>query len=1337
MNPFHQGICTFRRFSFFFLSLMLAVSTFGQGNNTNYLFFPTSISTNEGAGSIQFFVRRTTGTNSANSIQLEVRSSTNGVLVGFTNILEFQEGELERAIEIPLIDNDVTEPDQLLTFTLRGVNGTTPTPQGRTLQLRIINDDAKDAILTFDPRNFSVLENQGTFGIQVVRTGRTNILSTVDLIIARNFSSSQIQAQTNSLVFAPGETNLIATFDVQDNFSPANSLPFSYSLKNPSAGTILTNATGTITLLNDDASLAIPGTITLPAGISELELSIGRSFGLDVTHEINYQTYGVTAGAGVDFISTNGTLRFEPGETSKSLTLNFLENSPDDKIRSLALLWSGASSNALPSTLITRIHLITGTNAGNSGIQTNFLAGTNAVKVLALAVQPDGKLLVGGGFTNFQNNAVTNIARLNLDGTIDTAFTTTVNVKSVINAIAVTSSNTIWIGGTFTNVNGTGQRYFAQLEADGSLSENQPLILTNGTAVSGFLPGEEDFYVWGLFKEANSIPATNLIRILPGAVLDTNFSNSKPSAFTTVQRQGTNLIVMNGSTVSRLLPDGSADSSFLDHSGSGLWILGDLSLLHTGSIRQFSSGYQDTSFSMENYTPAARLRDGRIIAFSKKFGTSGYTEVVLLFADGSLDSSFAPVILNNSVQTISQMGDLLYLGGDFTLVEGEQRTGIALVTIEPSTGPAEVHFNGTRFSVEEREGGLVPLFRTGNTNDVIEITINAVLESAAENDLAGTNFMITFAPGQVEALLPLPLTNDSDPEEDEQFQLSIETVSGASIGVNSNATITIISDEGFIEFTTNRISVLEGIMDFALPIVRKGALPYPLTADLHLDLGTNLTTNEIAIGQPLMGPFQIRFLDDSEVEPLESLTVTLTNLSTNLFLRPGGETLFVELESNDFTDFPGESFRFSPLFPQSPTFAAVNPLPDNAHFNFSAPDRNGLPTTNTTLLSDGSLSGEILPEHLAGYFPGRVLPDKKVIWIKYSSESPDRYTIRPIRTSADYQLDLSYPTNLVFTNVHSWNVSPLGILTVFESKSFGSRSNLTHVVSSNGTTRQFEGGFSNNTGIRMTSQSDGKIIVAPDPLSSLKSVTRYLTNGAVDRTFQPNIRALASGSSSLLYTSLLMLPDDRFYILGNFDNVAGQPRPGFARFLPDGQLDTSFNPQLPLTILGTNQSLHLEYLFPDGKLLMRLGPHGGLFSDTTNLLFRSNSDGSVDPSWNTNLWTLNSVIYVAQLKSGILALSGWFTQIRGEWRAGFALLDPNGNLLPEVPLIVRNTEYNGSEIILQIDSRTNGEIIVEATENLEEWFPIQTNSVPFGSSSITVPQQPDRHQVLRLRRPDQ
>ena len=87
--------------------------------------------------------------------------------------------------------------------------------------------------------------------------------------------------------------------------------------------------------------------------------------------------------------------------------------------------------------------------------------------VRVVVVQPDGKILIGGDFTTRAPNggpAVTRnrIARLNPDGTLDTAFNP--NANNTVSAIAVQADGKILAGGRFTSIDGQPRNRIARLE---------------------------------------------------------------------------------------------------------------------------------------------------------------------------------------------------------------------------------------------------------------------------------------------------------------------------------------------------------------------------------------------------------------------------------------------------------------------------------------------------------------------------------------------------------------------------------------------------------------------------------------------------------------------------------------------------------------------------------------------------------------------------------------------------------------------------------------------------------------------------------------------------------
>src|SRR2546427_696261 len=79
--------------------------------------------------------------------------------------------------------------------------------------------------------------------------------------------------------------------------------------------------------------------------------------------------------------------------------------------------------------------------------------------VKALAVQPDGKIIVGGTFSSLGGGGTgtttrKRIGRLNSDGTLDTNFNPGAN--DIVDALAVQGDGKIVVGGNFTTLGGGG-----------------------------------------------------------------------------------------------------------------------------------------------------------------------------------------------------------------------------------------------------------------------------------------------------------------------------------------------------------------------------------------------------------------------------------------------------------------------------------------------------------------------------------------------------------------------------------------------------------------------------------------------------------------------------------------------------------------------------------------------------------------------------------------------------------------------------------------------------------------------------------------------------------------
>ena len=123
--------------------------------------------------------------------------------------------------------------------------------------------------------------------------------------------------------------------------------------------------------------------------------------------------------------------------------------------------------------------------------------GDNA-QVSSLRVQSDGKVVIGGYFSKVRGIAQTNIARLNLDGSMDTSFRPRVN--SDVIALDITPGGRIALAGIFTTVNDEVRNGLAWINPDGSTAEgltggsNDDLLVTYsllfGSSESLFVGGD-------------------------------------------------------------------------------------------------------------------------------------------------------------------------------------------------------------------------------------------------------------------------------------------------------------------------------------------------------------------------------------------------------------------------------------------------------------------------------------------------------------------------------------------------------------------------------------------------------------------------------------------------------------------------------------------------------------------------------------------------------------------------------------------------------------------------------------------------------------------------------
>jgi uncharacterized delta-60 repeat protein len=113
----------------------------------------------------------------------------------------------------------------------------------------------------------------------------------------------------------------------------------------------------------------------------------------------------------------------------------------------------------------------------DGSLDVTFDPGSAAYRqVETLAIQGDGKVLVGGGFTNFSGVPRMGLARLNVDGSLDAGFLprfrlTNAPAGGSVTRMVIDPDGRLLVGGYYNEVNGTARRGIARLHPDGSLDE--------------------------------------------------------------------------------------------------------------------------------------------------------------------------------------------------------------------------------------------------------------------------------------------------------------------------------------------------------------------------------------------------------------------------------------------------------------------------------------------------------------------------------------------------------------------------------------------------------------------------------------------------------------------------------------------------------------------------------------------------------------------------------------------------------------------------------------------------------------------------------------------------
>ena len=298
----------------------------------------------------------------------------------------------------------------------------------------------------------------------------------------------------------------------------------------------------------------------------------------------------------------------------------------------------------------------------NGSLDTTFYSGAgffNGLYVGDVAIQPDGKYIIGGDFQIFNDATRWRVARLNQDGSIDPTFNTSTPIAGNVSEVLLLPDGKIFFGGAFP-LPPANEFYanIARLNPDGSFDTSfSGSVIFEGEGYSILQQPDGKVIVAGFIYYANNLRRRGIARYNADGTIDTGFVPFQSLAAgqdIALQADGKILMVSSDSpsTLYRLNPNGSQDTTF------------------NAPFVPFSASIQQRT----RISQIAVQPDGKILVCGQLITGSATSPMlsglIRLNQDGSRDTTFALVGAQGGVKDVYDLAlqpdGKIVIGGDFS-----------------------------------------------------------------------------------------------------------------------------------------------------------------------------------------------------------------------------------------------------------------------------------------------------------------------------------------------------------------------------------------------------------------------------------------------------------------------------------------------------------------------------------------------------------------------------------------------------------------------------------------------------------------------------------------------
>ncbi|AVH71327.1 Calx-beta domain-containing protein [Nostoc sp. 'Lobaria pulmonaria (5183) cyanobiont'] len=714
------------------------------------------------------------------------------------------------------------------------------------------NDSIQYAIST--PTSTLIEGNSGTQAVSftVTRTGGIGVASTVNYafngaaIFGSDYNNIQVTggetAASGTLSFAVGETTKTITADVLgDNTFELNE-DITVILSNPNlttapANSTITNSLATVNIINDDSQ----PTISI-SDVSVTENNTGTTTNANFTISlsnpsyqqvtVNYNTSNGTAQvADSDYNSASGTITFNPGETSKTLSIGVVGDNKfeTDEIFSVNLL--GATNAAIadslgvatiinddnqPTISISDVSVV----EGNTGTTTNAnftisLSNPSYQQVTVNYNTSDGTAQVADSDYNSALGAITfnpgETSKTLSIGVIGDNKAET-NETFSVNLLGATNSTILDSLGVGTIIDDDSQPTISI--SDVSVTENNTGTTTNANfTISLSNPSYQQVTVNYNTSDATAQVADSDYNSALGTITFNPGETSKTLSIGVIgdnQTETDETFSVNLSAATNgTIADSLGLATIINDDNQPTISISDVSVTEGNTATTTNANFT-ISLSNPSYqqvTVNYNTSDGTAQVADSDYN---FTQGTITFNPGETSKTLSiGVVGDNKFETDETFSVNLSAAINGTIADG---LGIATIINDdnqPTISISDVSVTEGNTGTTNNANFIITLSNASYQQVTVNYNTSDGTAQVADSDYNSTQGTITFNPGETSKTLSIGVIGDNQTEANETFSVNLLGATNAAI-TDSLGVATIIDDDNPTTVSISDVSIAEG-----------------------------------------------------------------------------------------------------------------------------------------------------------------------------------------------------------------------------------------------------------------------------------------------------------------------------------------------------------------------------------------------------------------------------------------------------------------------------------------------------------------------------------------------